>query len=62
MSTGEVNQTIEAAIEFSGIEVPNLWHLPRLLSDNGPCYVSKALGQYLETKGITHTRSNRIIR
>jgi putative transposase len=31
-------------------------HLPRLLSGNGPCYVCKALGQYLETKGITHTR------
>jgi len=55
MSTEDVKQTIEAAIGFTGINDPNVWHLLRLLSDNGPCYVSKALGQYLETKGITHT-------
>jgi len=31
-------------------------HRPRLLSDNGPCYVSSELRQYLEDKGLTHTR------
>ena len=46
----------EAAIRFTGINDPNVWHLLRLLSGNGPCYVSKALEQYLETKCITHTR------
>jgi transposase InsO family protein len=46
----------EDAIRFTGINDPNVWHLLRLLSGNGPCYVSKALGQYLETKCITHTR------
>ena len=56
MSTEEVKQTIETAIEFSGIDDPSILYLPRLLSDNGPCYVSKALGQYLEAKGIMHTR------
>ena len=29
---------------------------PRLLSDNGPCYLSKALREYLEEEGILHTR------
>jgi transposase InsO family protein len=29
---------------------------PRLLSDNGPCYISKALSGYLEEEGISHTR------
>ena len=31
-------------------------HRIRLLSDNGPCYVSKALKEYLEQEGIAHTR------
>jgi hypothetical protein len=52
----EVKQTIEAAIGFTGIRNPILWHRPRLLSDNGPCYVSKALKDYLESEGIRHTR------
>jgi putative transposase len=56
MSTQEVKQIIESAIEFSGIDDPHILYLPRLLSNNGPCYASKALGQYLETKGIIHTR------
>jgi transposase InsO family protein len=28
---------------------------PRLLSDNGPCYISKALSGYLAEEGIGHT-------
>ena len=56
MSTEEVKETIEAAIEFTGVGDPMLMHRPRLLSDNGPCYVSKALKQYLEQEGIAHTR------
>ena len=31
-------------------------HRPRLLSDNGPCYVSGDLADYLETHKIAHTR------
>ncbi len=31
-------------------------HRPRLLSDNGPCYVSGELGTYLARHGIEHTR------
>jgi len=55
MSSEEVKQTIEAAISFSGVNDPNVWDLPRMLSDNGPCYFSKALGQYLQSKGIAFT-------
>ncbi|MEO7191823.1 MAG: integrase core domain-containing protein [Vicinamibacterales bacterium] len=32
-------------------------HRPRLLSDNGPCYISGQLATYLETRGLPHTRS-----
>ena len=56
MSTEEVKQTIEAAIGFTGMRNPTVWHRLRLLSDNGPCYVSKALREYLEAEGIHHTR------
>ena len=56
MSTEEVKETIEAAIEFTSVGDPRVMHRPRLLSDNGPCYVSKALKEYLEQEGIAHTR------
>jgi len=56
MSTEEVVRTIEVAISFTGIGNPTVWHRPRLLSDSGPCYVSKALREYLEAEGIRHTR------
>ena len=31
-------------------------HKPRLLSDNGPCYVSSELKSYLEARGVRHIR------
>ena len=48
--------SIEAAIRFSDVRDSRVLHRPRLLSDNGPCYVSKALKEYLEQEGMTHTR------
>ena len=56
MSSEQVKQTIEKAIGFTGIWDPKVLHRPRLLSDNGPCYVSKALGQYLQDRGIAPSR------
>jgi len=56
MSTDDVRDTIEAAIRFTGVRDPRVLHRPRLLSDNGPCYVSQALKEYLEQEGIAHTR------
>jgi transposase InsO family protein len=56
MSAEEVKQTIEAAIRFTDIRDPKVMSRPRLLSDNGPCYVSKALREYLEEENIRHTR------
>jgi len=43
-------------VNFTGIRNPTVWHRPRLLSDNGPCNVSKALREYLEAEDIHHTR------
>jgi putative transposase len=56
MSTEDVKATIEAAIRFSGVRNPRVLRRPRILSDNGPCYVSAALKEYLEQEGMAHTR------
>jgi len=57
MSTDDVRDTIEAALEYTGLRNPKITSRPqRLLSDNGPCYLSIALKEYLEEEGIHHTR------
>ncbi len=57
MAADDVKQTLEDAIEFTGIRDPKVEHRrPRLLSDNGPCYISKALSNYLEEQEIDHSR------
>jgi transposase InsO family protein len=56
MSTGEAQETIEEAVHFTGVRHVRIIDRPRLLSDNGPCYVSKAFEEYLENEGISHIR------
>jgi len=56
MGAEEVTQTLDDAIEFAGIRHAKVLNRPRLLSDNGSCYISKALSEYLEEEGIGHTR------
>jgi transposase InsO family protein len=41
---------------MSSDDVQSVRHRPRLLSDNGPCYVSKSLQEYLAEKEMSHTR------
>jgi transposase InsO family protein len=55
ITADDVKQTFEDAIQFIGIRDPKVVHL-RLLSDNGPCYISKALSSYLKDEGIGHIR------
>jgi putative transposase len=57
MSAGDVKATIDEAIAASGVEHVYIRHRPRLLSDNGPCYISGELKEYLADKGFIHTRS-----
>ena len=56
MSAQDARETIEAAIQSTGFRDPKVLHRPRLLSDNGSCFVSKALKDFLEMEGIAHTR------
>ena len=44
------------AIEKSVADTVTVHHRPRLLSDNGACYVAKELQVYLGDRDIVHTR------
>ena len=57
MSAEDVKTTLESAVALTGVDDVRVRHKPRLLSDNGPCYLSKDLRQYLEGKEIDHIRS-----
>ena len=56
MTASDVTDTLEKALEFSGRHQVNVVHRPRLLSDNGPSYVSAELRDWLEAQSMTHTR------
>ena len=56
MGTTDVQNTLDLALERTGVEQVHVRHRPRLLSDNGPAYVSGELQRYLCSVGMTHTR------
>jgi len=57
MNAQDVQDTLEIALEKANIENVKVRHRPRLLSDNGPCYLSKELKAYLGQKEMKHIRS-----
>src|SRR5215831_7917864 len=56
MSATDVSDTLLVALRGSGLNQVKVQHRPRLLSDNGPSYVSSELGKWLEDNGIRHIR------
>lgn len=56
MSADDVKQTLDMALAKTGAASVKIKHKPRLLSDNGPCYISSKLKEYLDEHGISHTR------
>ncbi len=56
MAAKDVSETLERALEASGLESINVRHRPRLLSDNGPSYVSAELRDWLDERGMNHSR------
>jgi putative transposase len=56
MSTTDVTDTLELALQASGCDIVNVMHKPRLLSDNGPCYISADLAEWLAGKNMDHVR------
>ncbi len=51
-----VRDTLELALAKTSLERVKVRHHPRLLSDNGPCYVSHELERYLKQRHIKHIR------
>jgi len=56
MAHSDVQDTLDLAIAATGVTQVAVKHRPRLLSDNGPAYLSGDLAAYLQTHGIQHTR------
>lgn len=56
MAASDVRDTLELALSGTNLERVKVRHHPRLLSDNGPCYVSHELKRYLQRKRIEHIR------
>ena len=56
MAASDVTATLDTALAKTGVEQVKVRHRPRLLSDNGPCYISKELSEYLAKKEMAHTR------
>ncbi len=52
MKVDDVTDTLDLALVASGCDTVKVEHRPRLLSDNGPCYVAADLGEWLEKHKI----------
>lgn len=53
MTSKDAQRSVEQALKCTGLKNNNP---PRLLSDNGSCYISNNLADYLETVGMPHVR------
>jgi len=56
MKAGDVTDTLEMALKASGCDQALVRHKPRLLSDNGSCYISGELANWLGDKRMDHVR------
>ncbi len=52
----DVTDTLDLALKASGCDQVHVVHKPRLLSDNGSSYVSGDLAEWLQDKGMKHSR------
>ena len=56
MTAEDVTDTLELALGAAGLDHANAAHRPRLLSDNGPSYISGDLAEWLDERDMQHTR------
>jgi putative transposase len=56
MKVGDVTETLDLALQASGFDRAKVVHRPRLLSDNGPSYISADLAEWLAKRNMGHVR------
>ena len=56
MRATDVTDTLEIALEASSCDQATVRHKPRLLSDNGSCYISGDRAEWLQDKRMKHVR------
>jgi putative transposase len=56
MAASDVTETLEQALQASGLDEAQADQRPRLLSDNGPSYIATDLSDWLQGQGMRHTR------
>jgi putative transposase len=56
MKAGDVTETLNLALQASGLDQVHVVHRPRLLSDNGPSYISAGLAEWLDMRNMDHLR------
>ncbi len=56
MKSTDVIATLDMARATTGLDTVHVRHQTRMLSDNGSCYISKELSEYLDYSGIDHIR------
>jgi putative transposase len=56
MGVADVKETLEMALKHSGLSQARVRHQPRLLSDNGPAYLSRELAEYIQKRKMKHVR------
>jgi hypothetical protein len=49
-------EALDLALVASGCASANVHHRPRLLSDNGPCYIAGELAEYIKAQRMSHVR------
>jgi putative transposase len=56
MKATDVTETLNMALTASGCDQATVRQRPRLLSDNGPCYIAEDLADWLKGQGMDHVR------
>jgi putative transposase len=56
MGAKDVTETLDATLVITGVDQVKVKHRPRLLSDNGPAYLSSELRDYLDARKMKNIR------